>query len=156
MRYEGTVFRPPSEAGSLLIQCTIGCPHNRCTFCPMYKDKRFRIRPVAEIKEDLDMARQTYGDGVRTVFFPDGNTIIMKTPDLAEVLAYTRRLFPRVERLTLYGSARFVNLKSDEEMKRLREAGLSRLHMGMESGDDATLAYIKKGTTAAAVVPFLM
>ena len=71
MRYEGTIYRPPSEAHSLLIQCTIGCPHNRCTFCAMYKDRNFRIRPVEEIKQDLTAARQYYGDAVRSLFLPD-------------------------------------------------------------------------------------
>ena len=73
MRYEEPVYRPPSEAGSLLIQATLGCPHNRCTFCGMYKGKKFRIRKVEDIKEDLKAARDFYGEDVRTVFFPDGN-----------------------------------------------------------------------------------
>ena len=78
MRYEGTVYRPPSEAHSLLIQATIGCPHNRCTFCSLYKGVKFKVRPVEEIKEDLQMAHSFYGDWIRSIFFPDGNTIIMK------------------------------------------------------------------------------
>ena len=82
MRYEGTIYRPPSEANSLLIQATIGCPHNKCTFCTMYKDTKFRIRSVEDIKEDLTAARDYYGDFIPSLFFPDGNTIIMKTEQL--------------------------------------------------------------------------
>ena len=149
MRYVGTVFRPPSEAGSLLVQATIGCPHNKCRFCGMYKNKRFRIRPEAEIMEDLEAGARVYGGSVRTLFLPDGNTIIMKTRVLARVLRRARELFPKLERITMYGSARFINVKSDEELAELKAAGLDRVHMGLESGDDETLAYMKKGATAA-------
>lgn len=152
MRYEGVVYRPPSEAYSLLIQATIGCPHNKCTFCAMYKGSKFKIRKVADIKEDLDMALTTYGPGIRSVFFPDGNTILMKTDQLEEIFTYTKKLFPGLERITLYGSARFIDLKSQEELERLSRAGLKRIHMGMESGDDQVLARLKKGATAAEIV----
>ncbi|MCR4400994.1 MAG: radical SAM protein [Syntrophomonadaceae bacterium] len=152
MRYEGVVYRPPSEAESLLIQATIGCPHNKCTFCSMYKGTRFRVRPVEEVLEDLREARRHYGDWVRSLFLPDGNTIILKTADLVRILTCARELFPRLERITVYGSARYVNKKSAEELAALREAGLSRVHMGMESGDDEVLARICKGTTAAEIV----
>jgi radical SAM superfamily enzyme YgiQ (UPF0313 family) len=152
MRYEGMVYRPPSEAGSLLIQCTIGCPHNKCTFCPMYKGTAFRIRPVEEIKEDLRTAREYYGDKVETIFLPDGNTILMKTSQLLEILACARELFPRLKRVTSYGSARFINLKPAEDLRLLREAGLNRIHSGMESGDDTVLASVQKGATAAEII----
>lgn len=152
MRYEGTVYRPPSEAHSLLIQATIGCPHNKCTFCTMYKDTRFRLRPVHEIKEDLDMARDYYGEGIHSLFFPDGNTIIMKTDQLEEIFLYARQLFPKLQRITVYGSARFVNKKSLEDLQRLKAAGLTRVHTGMESGDDVTLEKIKKGVTSAEII----
>jgi radical SAM superfamily enzyme YgiQ (UPF0313 family) len=152
MRYEGTIYRPPSEAQSILIQCTIGCPHNRCTFCPMYKDMRFRIRSVAEIKEDLETARKYYGAMADTMFFPDGNTILMKTEQFVEVLRFARRVFPQLRRITIYGSAQYINLKSAEELTRLREAGLSRIHSGMESGDDLVLERIQKGATAREMI----
>jgi radical SAM superfamily enzyme YgiQ (UPF0313 family) len=148
MRYEGMVYRPPSEAGSLIIQATVGCPHNKCTFCAMYKGSRFKIRPVAAVKEDLEMARDYYGPGVRSVFFADGNTIIMKTRDLVEIFTHARQVFPHLERITLYGSARFILRKSLEELVSLREAGLKRIHSGLESGDDEVLAFLKKGVTA--------
>jgi radical SAM superfamily enzyme YgiQ (UPF0313 family) len=152
MRYEGLVYRPPSEAGSLLIQCTIGCPHNKCTFCPMYKGTAFRIRPVADIKEDLRQARQHYGDGVETIFLPDGNTILMKTDQLVDILRYAHELFPHLRRITSYGSARFIALKTAAELELLRKAGLTRIHSGMESGDGVVLARIQKGATAAQII----
>jgi len=152
MRYEGTVYRPPSEAGSLLIQATIGCPHNKCTFCSMYKGAKFRLRTVEEIKEDLLAARDYYGEFVNSLFFPDGNTIIMKTDQLVEILEYSHTLFPHLERITVYGSARFVNRKSREEIESLKTAGLTRVHTGMESGDDVVLGRIKKGTTAEEII----
>ena len=152
MRYEGTIYRLPSEARSLLIQCTIGCPHNRCTFCGMYKDKTFRIRPVAEIRQDLLSAREYYGSDVHSLFLPDGNTILMKTAELVEILEYARELFPALSRITMYGSAQFLNLKTPSELSALRNAGLDRIHSGMESGDDVTLRKICKGSTAAEIV----
>ena len=152
MRYEGTIYRPPSEARSLLIQCTVGCPHNRCTFCGMYKDKKFRIRPVAEIRQDLLSAREYYGSDVHSLFLPDGNTILMKTAELVEILQYARDLFPALSRITMYGSAQFLNLKTPAELVALRSAGLDRIHSGMESGDDVTLRKICKGSTAAEIV----
>jgi radical SAM superfamily enzyme YgiQ (UPF0313 family) len=152
MRYEGAIFRPPSEAGSLLIQATIGCPHNRCTFCGMYKKKKFRIRPVAEIKEDLWMARDTYGNGIRTIFFPDGNSIVLKTAELIEIFEFAQQLFPHLERITIYGSARFLLRKSLDDLKALRQAGLGRIHSGMESGDDEVLRRIQKGATADQII----
>ena len=152
MRYEGTVYRPPSEAASLIIQATVGCPHNRCTFCSMYRQSRFRIRTMAEIKEDLDMARDYYGDSVRSVFMADGNTIVMKTADLVEILHYIQESFPSLERITSYGSARFIAKKKPEELAALREAGLTRIHSGMESGDDAVLHLQNKGVNADRIV----
>ncbi len=152
MRYEGTVYRPPSEANSLLIQATIGCPHNKCSFCSMYKQSRFRIRELADIKEDLFAARQHYGEYVESLFFPDGNTIIMKTDQLLEMFSYAKELFPSLNRITVYGSARFVNKKSLEDLIRLKEAGLTRIHTGMESGDDITLERIHKGTHSAEII----
>lgn len=152
MRYEGNIIRPPSEAGSLLIQATIGCPHNKCTFCYTYKDTKFRIRPVAEIKEDLLAARNFYGEHVDSLFLPDGNTIAMKTDQLLEIFNYANELFPHLSRITVYGSARFVNKKSLEDLIKLKAAGLKRIHMGMESGDNETLARISKGATAEEVI----
>ncbi len=145
MRYEGTIYRPPSEAESLIIQATIGCPHNKCAFCNMYWESDFRIRPVKEIMDDLRFARASYGTAIKTIFFSDGNTILMKTENLVRILNYCHQLFPDLERITMYGSAQYIVLKTADELLQLKKAGLSRLHSGMESGDDGVLTYINKG-----------
>lgn len=147
MRYEGPIYRPPSEARSLLVQATVGCPHNRCRFCLVYKNLRFKVRPVQEIKEDLREAVRLYGNGVRTLFFPAGNTIAMPTEALAEVCRQARSLFPSLERITVYGSSQFIVKKGLKGLNLLAKAGLKRLHVGWESGDDEILAAIKKGAT---------
>ncbi len=147
MRYEGPIYRPPSEAGSLLVQATVGCPHNRCTFCLVYRNTRFKVRSVQEIKEDLAEAARQDGGRVRTLFFPAGNTIAMPTPALAEICRHARDLFPNLTRLTVYGSSQFIVKKGLDELRLLAEAGLSRVHVGWESGDDDILAAVKKGAT---------
>ena len=149
LRYEGPIYRPPSEANSLLVQATIGCPWNKCTFCMVYKNgPKFRFRPVKEIKEDLLWAKNNYKYPIRTVFFPSGNTIIMKTEDLIEILKYTKQLFPNIERITVYGSSQYIVKKGLKDMIRISKAGLSRIHVGLESGDDTILKHVKKGSTA--------
>ncbi len=149
MRYEGIVYRPPSEADSLILQTTIGCPHNKCQFCIMYREKRFRIRKVADILEDIDMAVRAYGpDSVRSVFLADGNSVIMRPGQLLEILKHLYASFPRLERVTSYGATQYLARKSVAELKALREAGLTRIHCGMETGDDELLHYIRKGSTA--------
>lgn len=148
MRYEGPIYRPPSEADSLLIQATVGCPHNKCAFCMVYKKgPKYRVRPVSEIKDDMDKAARMLDRRVKTIFFPAGNTIAMPTDDLAEVCEYARHVFPCLERITVYGSAQYVCKKGIQDMKKLREAGLTRIHMGLESGHDEVLRRIKKGCT---------
>lgn len=147
MRYEGTVYRPPSEAGSLIIQVTIGCPHNACAFCCMYRDKRFRARPVSEIVEDLDLAVAAYGSGVRTIFLADGNSAVLSTDRLVTIGEAAKVRFPHLERITVYGSAKFLVKKSRAEWKSIGAAGITRIHSGLESGDPETLAAINKGVT---------
>ena len=150
MRYEGPIYRPPSEADSLLIQATVGCPHNKCTFCMVYKKgPRFKVRPVKEIKEDLEQAKKTYGSKVQTLFFPAGNTIAMPTDDLVEICTYARSLFPNLKRITTYGSSRYIYKKGLANLTKLRHSGLSRIHVGLESGDDEVLRRIKKGTNSS-------
>jgi radical SAM superfamily enzyme YgiQ (UPF0313 family) len=149
VRYEGPIYRPPSEADSLLIQATVGCPHNRCTFCLVNKDGvKFKVRPTEEIKADLVEARRLYGETVRTIFLPAGNTIAMPTPALAEVCRFSRALFPLLERLTVYGSAQYIYRKGPEKLKTLAAAGLRRIHLGLESGHDEILARVQKGADA--------
>jgi len=147
MRYRDPVYRPPSEAMSLLIQVTYGCPHNRCTFCGMYKGHKCARRPISEVLEDIETAKEEIGSYVRTVFLPDGNSIILKTDDLVTICNAITDAFPDIERITSYGSARFVVKKTADEWKMIREAGLSRIHMGIESGDPEILKKIKKGAT---------
>ena len=145
MRYEGPIYRPPSEADSLLVQATVGCPHNKCTFCMVYKKgPPFRVRPVAEIKKDLQKASTSYGARVRSLFFPAGNTIAMPTEALSEVCRYSKALFPALERITVYGSSKYIHQKGPGDLSRLRAAGLNRIHVGLESGDDAVLRSVKK------------
>ena len=145
MRYEGTVYRPPSEAGSLIIQATIGCPHNRCAFCSMYRGVRFRPRPLAEVIEDLDLALAAYGSGVRTVFLADGNSAALPTEVLVAIGDAARERFSHLERITMYGSAKFLVTKSRDEWQRIGAAGITRIHSGLESGDPETLRQIRKG-----------
>lgn len=152
IRYQGIVYRPPSEFDSLIIQATIGCPHNKCNFCNMYKDSRFRIRPLNEIKEDLLAGKKYYGNNVEKIFFSDGNTILMKTSDLLDILNYAYDLFPNLKRVTMYGSSQYINLKSPNEFKELHHAGLTRLHSGMESGDDEVLTLINKGVNSKEII----
>ena len=149
MRYEGPIYRPPSEADSLLIQATIGCPHNRCTFCMVYKNgPGYRVRPVRHVKEDILEAGRSYGRHVRTLFLPAGNTIAMKTEDLAEICRFARATFPTLERITVYGSSQFIHKKGPRRLAQIAGAGLKRIHVGLESGDDVTLKNIRKGTNA--------
>lgn len=150
MRYKGPIYRPPSEADSLLIQATIGCPHNRCTFCMIYKKgPRYAVREVAEIKADIIEARNICGPDISTLFFPAGNTIAMKTADLCEICQFAREIFPDLQRITVYGSSQYLYKKGPQGLKRLAESGLSRIHVGLESGDDVVLKRIKKGTNSS-------
>ncbi len=149
MKYEGPIYRPPSEADSLLIQATVGCPHNRCTFCLVYKNGiKYKVREVEEIKADIKEAADDYGQHVRTLFFPAGNSIAMKTDQLVKICRYSKESFPNLERITVYGSSQYIVKKGAEEMKQLADAGLSRIHVGLESGDDEILKRIKKGVTS--------
>lgn len=150
MRYEGPIYRPPSEADSLLIQATVGCPHNKCSFCMIYKKgPPFKVRPLGEIREDLKEAKKIYGEGVSTLFFPAGNTIAMPAADLADLCRCSRKLFPSLRRITVYGSSHYIAMKSPGEVEMLQKSGLSRVHVGLESGDDEVLRRVKKGTDQA-------
>ncbi len=148
MRYEGTVYRPPSEAGSLIIQATLACPHNRCAFCSMYKDRPFRVRPHEEVVEDLDTALKAYGPhGVQTIFLADGNSAVLSTRKLVAIGEAAHQRFPSLERITLYGSAQYLVKKSQVEWRQIAQSGITRIHSGLESGDAVTLEEINKGVT---------
>jgi len=149
MRYEGAVYRPPSEAASLIVQLTIGCARNTCTFCSMYKDKKFRVRDLNEVIEDFYIAKKYYTFGVRRLFLADGDALVVKTEDLLFILNKANELFgDTLERITMYGAPKDVLLKSDEELKALKDAGLYMVYIGAESGDDEVLKEVKKGATA--------
>ena len=149
MRYDSDLlYRPPGEWKSYLLQCTIGCSNNQCTFCGMYKEKKFRIRPTQEILEDIDMARDYYGPGLRRVFLMDGDAIIIPTQELLKILHKLYATFPKLEKVTVYAGPRSTLSKSLEELKQLHQAGLSRAYLGVESGSDEVLTFIHKGVSA--------
>lgn len=147
MRYEGNIFRPPGEWKSYLLQCTIGCSYNKCTFCGMYKDKRFRVRPLKDILEDIDMAKAYYGD-VKRVFLCDGDAIVMKQEELLAILDKLYKSFPSLEKVTTYAGPRSTMTKTPAQLRELREAGLVRTYLGVETGSNEVLAKTKKGVTA--------
>lgn len=148
--YVGRIYRPPSEARSLLIQVTIGCSHNRCTYCDMYRDKRFKPKALDTVAADIAEARalaKQHGPFTNKVFLCDGDALILPTKRLLEVLGMIRRELPFIERVGVYGDTRSVGRKSVDELTALREAGLGIVYHGMESGDDEVLALIDKGGT---------
>ena len=147
MRYEGSIYRPPGEHGSYLLQVTVGCSHNGCTFCGMYRDKRYHVRPLPEIFADIALAGAYYG-GVERVFLCDGDAVAMDTADLLAVLERLYGSFPGLKRVNAYAGARSTLAKTDGELAALREAGLVRLYLGVESGSDAVLRAVNKGVTA--------
>lgn len=147
--YEQGVIRPPSEANSLLIRVTRNCPWNQCVFCPAYKGTKFSRRTVEEIKKDIDEMAKEYGkySFVQSVFLQDADSLVLPTPDLLEILRYLKEKFPDIKRITSYARARTLKRKSVKELKSLKEAGLNRIHVGMESGSETVLKLIKKGLT---------
>ena len=152
MRYEGNVFRPPSEAGSYLLQVTMGCSHNKCTFCGCYPDKRFRVRDIEEVLEDIEMAKGHYGPDVRRVFLCDGNALILPTPRLLQILEALRTAFPHLQRVGVYANARDILRKSDEELRELASNRLTIFYLGLESGSDRVLEWVNKGSTAREMI----
>jgi radical SAM superfamily enzyme YgiQ (UPF0313 family) len=150
--YDFPPYRPPSEAGSLLLRVTRGCPWNRCTFCSLYKNIPFERRPLEEIFEDIEAARELYQDETRSVFIGDSNSILIKTEDLVRILTALHAAFPNIERVTSYARAKTICKKPLEDLQRLRTAGLSRLHVGLETGDKELLSIIQKGATPEEMV----
>jgi radical SAM superfamily enzyme YgiQ (UPF0313 family) len=144
MRYWGAVYRPPSEARSLIVQVTYGCSHNTCAFCSMYKAKRFALRPMDEILEDFWLARQTY-PRVEKIFLADGDALVRKASELEAILDNIRKLFPECKRVTTYGSPSSIRIRTDEELQTLRDKGLTMVYMGLESGCDEVLKLMRKG-----------
>lgn len=151
MRYEGNIFRPPSEAYSLIVQVTIGCAHNKCTFCSMFKDKTFRVRNPKEVLEDLDMARKQYRR-VERIFLADGDALVLSNDKLMAILNHINKLFPECERVSVYGSPQDVLNKTPEELKELHDNGVGIIYIGAESGSDKVLKDICKGVTRAQLI----
>ena len=152
MRYEGRIFRPPSEADAFILQATIGCSWNHCTYCDMYSDKTFRVRDTGETLADLDEAGRRFGSRVDKLFVADGDALVLDMDAWRAILARARERLPSLRRVSCYAMARNVIGKTPAELAELRAAGLSRLYIGPESGDDATLKKIAKGDDAAAHV----
>lgn len=149
MRYEGTLYRPPSEAASYILQATIGCSWNACTYCDMYRRKSFQIRDLAETLDDIHAASSAFGERVEKVFVADGDALALGLEHWLAILDSCRDAFPRLRRVSAYATAINLLEKSPAELLRLNEAGLSLLYIGPESGDDPTLKAIAKGATHA-------
>ncbi|MCF6290673.1 MAG: radical SAM protein [Desulfobacterales bacterium] len=151
MNYEGNVIRPPSEANSIILQVTVGCSHNRCTFCGAYKDVRFRIKSMEEIDADLDFAGR-YRGRLKRVFLADGDVLILPQPRLVELLEKIRGKLDWITRIGLYANARSILHKTPAQLDELKKLGLDRVYLGLESGHDPTLKAIRKGVDAKAMI----
>jgi radical SAM superfamily enzyme YgiQ (UPF0313 family) len=149
VRYHGAVIRPPSEASSLIVQVTYGCSNNTCDFCGTYLDKPFRVRPFDEVVDDVIGLPSSVRGRVRRVFLADGDALALTPHKLHDILDLLHRALPNLERVASYANARNLLAKSVPELTRLREKGLELLYLGLESGDDQTLADIHKGMTVA-------
>jgi radical SAM superfamily enzyme YgiQ (UPF0313 family) len=146
MRYTGRLYRPPSEANSYILQATIGCSWNNCTYCDMYRDKPvFRMRPLEETLEDIALARAEYGDTVNKVFIADGDALVMDMDRWVAILTALKESFPWLRRVSCYAMAQNILAKTDAELERLRGLGLKLLYIGPESGDERTMRRLAKG-----------
>jgi radical SAM superfamily enzyme YgiQ (UPF0313 family) len=154
--YVGRIFRPPSEAHSLLLQVTVGCSHNKCTYCAMYtqEEQRFRLKPFAQVAADIEEAAGLGSAGfpIRRVFLCDGDALILPTDHLVRILELLQEKIPTVRRIGIYGDARSILRKTPEDLVRLRELGLGIVYHGVESGDDLVLERVVKGSTAAETI----
>lgn len=146
LRYEGDIYRPPSEANSLILQATIGCSHNRCTFCASFLKKKYRERSLDEIEGDIAEASRLLPHA-RRIFLADGNALAMPAEKLLLVLESLGRSFPALERVSLYGSPQDLLQKSLEELIALRDKGLKMIYLGLESGSAAVLEAVHKGVS---------
>jgi len=144
MKYEGMIFRPPSEADSLILQVTVGCSYNRCTFCGAYQGKRFRVKRFEEIKEDID---EVSPYKIRRVFLADGDALSIPQSGLLQILSYLKAKLKGLERVGIYANAKDILRKEVEELRALKDLGLGIVYLGMESGDPEILKRIKKNAT---------
>lgn len=149
--YEGRIFRPPSEARSLILQVTVGCSHNRCTFCTMYKEKKFRIKKLEEIFSDIDSI-QSNCEYVQRVFLADGDALAIPTDDIIKIMKKLKRKFVNCERISVYATSKDIIDKGIEDMKLLKKEGLSMIYMGIESGCDEILKDINKGVRSDEII----
>lgn len=145
MRYEGKLYRPPSEAHSYILQASIGCSWNKCTYCDMYREKSFRLRDLDEVLADVVMAKEALGPRVEKVFVADGDALVMGIDRWEPILVALHEAFPRLRQVSCYAMATNVTAKTAVELARLRELGLSLLYIGPETGDPATFKRIAKG-----------
>jgi len=146
MKYMGMIFRPPSEAGSLILQVTVGCSYNRCTFCGAYREKSFRIKSFEEVKEDIDEV-SSYGSQIRRVFLADGNALTIPQKDLLRILNYLKLSYIGLQRVGAYANAKDILQKGAEELRELKGSGLGIIYLGLESGHQEVLKRIKKNAT---------
>lgn len=151
MIYEGMVYRPPSEAYSLIFQVTVGCSHNKCTFCTMFKDKSFHIRKPEAIRRDMLEMRQAYSR-VGRIFLADGDALCLANSKLLEILGWIREIFPECERVGIYGSSGDILRKTPEELKELKEAGIGIVYIGAESGSAEVLRRVNKNGTRGEII----
>jgi len=150
MEYEGIVIRPPSEAESLILQVTLGCSHNRCTFCPTYKGRRFRVKDLDRIKEEID-EMATYGP-FRKVFLADGDALIIPQDKLIAILQCLKEKLPGLRRVGIYGNAKSILRKSVEQLRALKALKLGIVYLGVETGDQALLEEVRKGASYGQMV----
>ncbi|XEQ94451.1 hypothetical protein SCACP_33500 [Sporomusa carbonis] len=148
---EGPVFRPPSEAYSFILRVTVGCSHNKCTYCNMYRSVKFRVRPMDEIMAQINAAKR-YGQQIRRIFLADGNALVLSTDKLLNILGVLRAEFPRLQRVSCYAGPKDMLNKTPAELAALRDAGLGLVYFGLESGDDAVLTHVNKGVSAAEAI----
>lgn len=148
MRYEGDIYRPPPEADAYILQCTIGCSYNKCTYCSMYKDVRYRVRPIEDLKEDIRMAKAAFGNKVEKVFLSDGDAISLPTEMLLEILSELYTAFPKLTHVSTYAGPQSTLDKTLDEFKQLKAAGLSMTYLGVESGSDEVLKAVRKGVNS--------
>ncbi len=151
MKYEGMIFRPPSEAESLILQVTVGCSYNRCTFCGAYRGKSFRIKSFEEVKEDIDEVSSS-SPWIQRIFLADGDALIIPQKELLRILEYLKARLKRLERVGIYANAKDILRKDVEELRRLKDLGLGIIYLGVESGDPEVLKRIKKNATVDQLV----
>lgn len=144
MRYEGNIFRPPSEARSYILQCTVGCSHNKCTFCGYYKDKKYHVRSMDEIMIDIQMAGNYYGD-LYKAFLADGDALAMDIDDLLKILDALNKTFPSLYHIGTFASPQSILSKSESDLEALKSAGLTIAYLGVETGDEELLKTSRKG-----------